>query len=56
MIKRSVIRKETIPYTCKTSPRCAHWVLRKWRHTFASNMLPVLGLKKLQIVLGLLRL
>jgi integrase/recombinase XerD len=51
-IKRSATRKEKIPYTCKTSPRCAHWFLHKWRHTFASNMLPVVGLKKLQIVLG----
>ena len=35
-----------------TAPRCSHWFLHKWRHTFASNLLPVLGLKKLQLVLG----
>ena len=51
-IKRSAIKKEVLPYSCKTSPRCSHWFLHKWRHTFASNMLAVLGLKKLQLVLG----
>ncbi len=51
-IKRSAIRKEKISYHCSTSPRCSHWYLHKWRHTYASNMLAVLGLKKLQLVLG----
>lgn len=51
-VKRSATRKEKVRYVCKTAPRCAHWTLHKWRHTFASNMLPVLGLKKLQLVLG----
>jgi len=51
-VKRSATKKERLPYCCKTSPRCSHWFLHKWRHTFASNMLPVLGLKKLQLVLG----
>ena len=51
-IKRSAIKKEVLMYSCKTSPRCSHWFLHKWRHTFASNMLAVLGLKKLQLVLG----
>ena len=51
-VKRSATKKEKLPYSCKTAPRCSHWFLHKWRHTFASNMLPVLGLKKLQLVLG----
>jgi integrase len=51
-VKRSATKKEKLPYSCKTAPRCSRWFLHKWRHTFASNMLPVLGLKKLQIVLG----
>ena len=51
-VKRSATKKEKLPYSCKTQPRCSHWFLHKWRHTFASNMLPVLGLKKLQMVLG----
>jgi len=51
-VKRSATKKKKLPYSCKTAPRCSHWFLHKWRHTFASNMLPVLGLKKLQIVLG----
>lgn len=51
-VKRSATKKVKLPYSCKTHPRCSHWFLHKWRHTFASNMLPVLGLKKLQIVLG----
>jgi site-specific recombinase XerD len=51
-VKRSAKRKEVVSYCCKTSPRCSHWFLHKWRHTFASNMLPVFGLKKLQLVLG----
>jgi site-specific recombinase XerD len=50
--KRSATRKEKLSYSCKTVPRCSRWFLHKWRHTFASNMLPVLGLKKLQLVLG----
>jgi len=51
-IKRSTTKRVKVPYSCKTEPRCSHWFLHKWRHTFASNMLPVLGLKKLQLVLG----
>ena len=51
-VKRSATKKKKLPYSCKTAPRCSHWFLHKWRHTFASNMLPVLGLKKLQLVLG----
>ena len=51
-VKRSARKKEKIAYSCKTSPRCHHWNRHRWRHTFASNMLPVLGLKKLQLVLG----
>lgn len=51
-VKRSARKKEKLPYSCKTAPRCSRWFLHKWRHTFASNMLPVLGLKKLQLVLG----
>jgi len=51
-VKRSVRKREKVPYSCKTSPRCHHWNRHRWRHTFASNMLPVLGLKKLQLVLG----
>ena len=51
-VKRSARKKEKISYCCKTSPRCHHWNRHRWRHTFASNMLPVLGLKKLQLVLG----
>ncbi|HKD61862.1 MAG TPA: tyrosine-type recombinase/integrase [Terracidiphilus sp.] len=51
-VKRSTTKKQKLPYSCKTAPRCSRWFLHKWRHTFASNMLPVLGLKKLQLVLG----
>ena len=51
-VKKSATKKEKVAYSCKTHPRCSHWYLHKWRHTFASNMLPVLGLKKLQLVLG----
>ena len=51
-VKRSATKKIRMPYFCKTAPRCSHWFLHKWRHTFASNLLPVLGLKKLQLVLG----
>jgi site-specific recombinase XerD len=51
-VKRSATKKERVAYTCKTHPRCKRWFLHKFRHTFASNMLPVLGLKKLQLVLG----
>jgi len=51
-IKRSTTKKVKLPYSCKTAPRCSHWFLHKWRHTLASNVLPVLGLKKLQLVLG----
>lgn len=51
-VKRSATKKKKLPYSCKTAPRCSNWFLHKWRHTFASNMLPVLGLKKLQLVLG----
>ena len=51
-VKRSATKKEKLHYSCRTHPRCSNWYLHKWRHTFASNMLPVLGLKKLQLVLG----
>ena len=51
-VKRSATKKVKLPYCCKTHGRCTYWFLHKWRHTFASNMLPVLGLKKLQLVLG----
>ena len=44
-IKRSKRRKETVPYACKTHPRCERWLLHKWRHTYASHMIGVLGLK-----------
>jgi len=51
-IKRSKTRKETVPYSCKTHPRCEQWFLHKWRHTFASHMIGVLGLKGLQLAMG----
>ena len=51
-IKRSKTRKEKVPYSCKTHPRCERWFLHKWRHTFASHMIGVLGLKGLQLAMG----
>ena len=51
-IKRSKTRKETVPYSCKTHPRCERWFLHKWRHTYASHMIGVLGLKGLQLAMG----
>lgn len=51
-VKRSKTRKEKVPYTCKADPRCKHWYLHKWRHTYASHMIGVLGLKGLQLALG----
>lgn len=51
-IKRSKKRKETVPYSCKTHPRCERWFLHKWRHTYASHMIGVLGLKGLQLAMG----
>jgi integrase len=51
-IKRSKTRKETVPYFCKTDPRCKRWYLHKWRHTYASHMIETLGLKGLQLALG----
>ncbi|HEY1578373.1 MAG TPA: site-specific integrase [Terracidiphilus sp.] len=51
-VKRSATKKLKLGYSCKTHPRCSRWILHNWRHTFASHMLPVLGLRKLQIVLG----
>ncbi len=51
-IKRSKKRKEKVPYCCKTHPRCHRWFLHKWRHTYASHMIAVLGLKGLQLALG----
>lgn len=50
--RRSKIRKETVPYSCNTHPRCERWFLHKWRHTFASHMIGVLGLKGLQLAMG----
>ena len=50
--KRSKTRKEKMPYSCKTHPRCKRWFLRKWRHTFALHMIGVLGLKGLQLAMG----
>lgn len=51
-VKRSKTRKEKVPYSCKTDPRCKRWYLHKWRHTYASHMIGVLGLKGLQLALG----
>jgi len=51
-VKRSKTRKEKVPYTCKTDPRCERWYLHKWRHTYASHMIGVLGLKGLQLAMG----
>ena len=51
-IKRSKTRKEKVPYRCKTHPRCEQWYLHKWRHTYASHMIGVLGLKGLQLAMG----
>ena len=51
-IKRSKTRKEKVPYCCKTHPRCERWYLHKWRHTYASHMIGVFGLKGLQLALG----
>ena len=51
-IKRSKTRKEKVPYRCKTHPRCERWYLHKWRHTYASHMIGVFGLKGLQLALG----
>jgi integrase/recombinase XerD len=51
-VKKSKKRKEIVPYSCKTHPRCERWFLHKWRHTFASHMIGVLGLKGLQLAMG----
>lgn len=51
-IKRSKTRKEKVPYRCQTHPRCERWYLHKWRHTYASHMIGVLGLKGLQLAMG----
>jgi integrase len=51
-IKRSQVRKEVVPYSCSTHPRCEQWYLHKWRHTFASMQISVLGLKGLQKAMG----
>ena len=51
-IKRSKTRKETVPYSCKTNPRCKRWFLHKWRHTYASHMIGELGLTGLQLAMG----
>jgi integrase len=51
-VKRSKTRKEKVPYSCKTHPRCERWYLHKWRHTYASHMIGVLGLKGLQLAMG----
>lgn len=51
-VKRSRTRKEKLPYSCKTHPRCKRWYLHKWRHTYASHMIGVLGLKGLQLAMG----
>jgi len=51
-IKRSKTRKEVLPYSCKNDPRCERWYLHKWRHTYASHMIAVLGLKGLQLAMG----
>lgn len=51
-VKRSKTRKEKVPYSCKTDPRCERWFLHKWRHTYASHMIGVLGLKGLQLAMG----
>ena len=51
-VKRSKTRKEKVPYSCKTDPRCECWYLHKWRHTYASHMIGVLGLAGLQLAMG----
>lgn len=51
-IKRSKTRKESVPYSCKTHPRCERWYLHKWRHTYASHSIAVLGLRGLQLAMG----
>ncbi len=51
-VKRSKTRKEKLTYSCKTDPRCERWYLHKWRHTYASHMIGVLGLKGLQLAMG----
>ncbi len=51
-VKRSKTRKEKVLFSCKTDPRCERWYLHKWRHTYASHMIGVLGLKGLQLAMG----
>ena len=52
-VKRSATRKEVLPYSCKTHPRCEHWFLHKFRHTFATNMLQSgVDIKTLMKMLG----
>ena len=51
-IKRSKSRKEVVPYSCKSHPRCERWYLHKWRHTYASHMIETLGLTGLQLAKG----
>lgn len=52
-VKRSKVRKEKLSYICKTDPRCSHWNLHKWRHTFATNMLQSsVDVRSLQILVG----
>lgn len=51
-VKRSKTRKEKVLYSCTTDPRCERWYLHKWRHTYASHMIGVLGLKGLQLAMG----
>ena len=47
-VKRSKTRKEKVPYSCKTDPRCERWYLHKWRHTYLLRLAhPVnFGLRK----------
>jgi len=51
-IKRSKMRKQIVRYCCKRDPKCENWFLHKWRHTYASHMIGVLGLKGLQLAMG----
>lgn len=52
-VKRSATRKEVLPYSCKTHPRCGHWFLHKWRHTYATNQLQSgVDIKTLMVMLG----
>jgi integrase/recombinase XerD len=52
-VKRSTTRKEVLPYSCKTHPRCSRWYLHKFRSTFATNQLQSgVDIKTLMTMLG----